>query len=137
MVDELTTPLRFSIATEHDVAALLVDTKNLLLRVGFCDTQLALVKTIMAELATNILKYGRRGWLSLEESLRLDQRGIAIKAVDVGPGIDDIESALIDGFSTQGTLGIGLPSVRRMSDEFDIESGDRGTTVKVTIWVWD
>jgi len=137
MVDELTTPLRFSIATEHDVAALLVDTKTLLLRVGFCETQLALVKTIMTELATNILKYGRRGWLSLEESLRLDQRGIAIKAVDVGPGIDDIESALIDGFSTQGTLGIGLPSVRRMSDEFDIESGDRGTTVKVTIWVWD
>ena len=52
------------------------------------------------------------------------------------PGIVDVEQALRDHFSTSGTLGLGLPGVKRMMDEFSIESAPgRGTTVVVRKWL--
>jgi hypothetical protein len=37
-------------------------------------------------------------------------------SVDGGPGIGDVARALEDGVSLEGSLGIGLGSVRRLSD---------------------
>ena len=39
-----------------------------------------------------------------------------------GPGIPDVEHAMSDPDSTAGTLGLGLPGVRRMMDELEVES---------------
>ncbi|WP_051018592.1 ATP-binding protein [Saprospira grandis] len=56
-------------------------------------------------------------------------------AIDQGPGIEDIETALQDSFSTSGTLGLGLPGVRRMMDEFNIKSEfGKGTEVSIVIY---
>jgi serine/threonine-protein kinase RsbT len=61
--------------------------------------------------------------------------GILVIALDDGPGIPDIRQALRDGFSTSGSLGLGLPGVRRLMDEFEITSQPgRGTIVKVKKW---
>src|SRR5437870_8665545 len=53
-------------------------------------------------------------------------------AHDKGPGIPDISRALEAGFSTSRSLGLGLPGVRRLMDEFEIVSdvglGDRKST---------
>jgi serine/threonine-protein kinase RsbT len=55
---------------------------------------------------------------------------------DSGPGIRSVDDALRDGYSTSGGLGLGLPGVRRLVDEFAIESlPGRGTTVTVTKWL--
>ena len=60
---------------------------------------------------------------------------IQVIAHDDGPGIADLDQALRDGFSTSGSLGVGLPGVRRLVDEFHIDSQrDRGTTVTITKW---
>lgn len=68
----------------------------------------------------------------LEQGLR---RGVMIEAADEGPGIGDIALALEDGFSTSGSLGLGLPGVRRLVDEFEIRSApDRGTVVILRMW---
>jgi serine/threonine-protein kinase RsbT len=65
----------------------------------------------------------------------LNRQGIAIVASDDGPGIHDIRQALRDGFSTSGSLGMGLPGVRRLMDEFEITSKPgRGTIVAVKKW---
>ena len=56
-------------------------------------------------------------------------------AVDTGPGIDDPERALEDHFSTGGTLGLGLPGVRRMMDEFTMDTTP-GCGTRVTIRKW-
>jgi predicted transcriptional regulator/anti-sigma regulatory factor (Ser/Thr protein kinase) len=66
---------------------------------------------------------------------------IEITAHDVGPGIPDVDAALTEGFSTATEwvrslgfgAGMGLPNVRRVSDEFDIESDTRGTRVRAII----
>jgi anti-sigma regulatory factor (Ser/Thr protein kinase) len=67
---------------------------------------------------------------------------IEIAARDGGPGIDDLEAALREGFSTADEwirslgfgAGMGLPNVRRSADDFFIDSAPgRGTTVQATI----
>ena len=63
------------------------------------------------------------GWV-LRSSLR-----------DKGPGIANISLAMQDGFSTSGGLGLGLPGVKRLMDEFHLVSNARNRT-KVTIKKW-
>jgi len=63
------------------------------------------------------------------------RKGIVIQAEDEGPGIPDVDAVLKDGYSTSGGLGLGLPGVRRMMDEFAIVSHPgRGTTVTAIKW---
>lgn len=92
----------------------------------------SLIKTIISELGTNIIKYARSGYITVE---RLEANGavdIAICARDSGPGIHNIDLAMEDRFSTGTSLGLGLPSVRRMADTFTIESlPSTGTVVSV------
>jgi serine/threonine-protein kinase RsbT len=55
--------------------------------------------------------------------------------VDQGPGIENIELALKDGFTTGGGLGLGLSGARRLCNEFDIQSRPgEGTRVAITRW---
>jgi serine/threonine-protein kinase RsbT len=61
--------------------------------------------------------------------------GIRVIARDNGPGIENIERALQDGFTSGGGLGLGLPGARRLVDEFEIQSApNEGTTVTLVKW---
>jgi serine/threonine-protein kinase RsbT len=105
-------------------------------RTGGCSKTLAERFTLAAiELATNLSRYGRDGSLLL--SIVNTTRGPALQmeSRDHGPGIEDIERAMQDGFSTGGGLGSGLPSVRRLLDEMDIVSGPEGTQVVGRLWL--
>ena len=52
-----------------------------------------------------------------------------------GPGIADVGLAMTDHYSSGGTLGIGLPGVRRMMDEFEIVSEpNQGTSITIRKW---
>jgi serine/threonine-protein kinase RsbT len=63
------------------------------------------------------------------------RRGIVVVARDRGPGIGDLKLAVRSGYSTSGGLGLGLPGVRRIVDDFQIVSNRHdGTTVTVTKW---
>ena len=63
------------------------------------------------------------------------RRGIRVVARDDGPGIEDLERALTDGYTTGGGLGLGLPGARRLVDEFAIRSAPgQGTTVTLVKW---
>jgi serine/threonine-protein kinase RsbT len=55
---------------------------------------------------------------------------------DEGPGIDDIELAMRQGFSSGTGLGLGLGGTKRLMDEMQIDSGPgRGTTVTIRKWL--
>jgi hypothetical protein len=61
--------------------------------------------------------------------------GVEVVAIDTGPGIADVAAALRDHHSTGGTLGLGLPAVRRMSDEMSVDTAPGvGTTVTARRW---
>lgn len=74
----------------------------------------------------------------------IEEDHIQIIAEDNGPGIADIELAMKEGFSTATSeiremgfgAGMGLPNIRKCSDEFDIESKlGEFTRVTVTIYI--
>ncbi|WP_019814267.1 ATP-binding protein [Saccharomonospora saliphila] len=84
------------------------------------------VTLAVSELVSNLLKYATDGLLVVVP--RPD--GLDVIATDQGPGIEDVPGSLRDGYSTVGTLGVGLGGVRRMADAFDIYSRPgEGTTV--------
>ena len=63
------------------------------------------------------------------------REGLVVVARDSGPGISDIPRAMQMGYSTSGSLGLGLPGVKRLMDDFEIVSKTgRGTTVTATKW---
>jgi serine/threonine-protein kinase RsbT len=93
--------------------------------------------TAGSELARNILRYatGSRGSLRVEQVAADGRRGVRARFADDGPGIDDVELALTDGFSSTGSLGLGLPGARRLADEMSITTGrGLGTTVTIVKW---
>jgi serine/threonine-protein kinase RsbT len=64
------------------------------------------------------------------------RKGIEIIVKDHGPGIENVEMAMQDTYSSGGTLGLGLPGVKRMMDEFHIDTAvGRGTIVTIRKWV--
>jgi len=63
------------------------------------------------------------------------RRGILIIARDSGPGIADIEQAMIDGYSSSGGLGLGLSGIKRLMSELEVISQPgKGTTLTMRRW---
>ncbi len=86
--------------------------------------------TIVSELCRNILKYAGSGECELT---LLREKHVRCIFRDQGPGISDLKSAMTDGFSTSGTLGIGLPGTKRLADKFDIQSDTSGTEIAIEL----
>lgn len=101
---------------------------------GFARVQSYYLATAAAELASNLFIHTSGGVLEIEEMN--DRPGMVLIASDDGPGIADLELALEDGYSTVGGLGCGLPGVKRLMDEFIIDSQvGIGTVVKAYKWL--
>lgn len=93
--------------------------------------------TAGSELVRNILIHatGSRGELRVEQVHSCGRTGVRATLSDEGPGIADLDAALTDGFSTIGSLGLGLPGCKRLVDEFTIASTEgSSTTVVIVKW---
>jgi serine/threonine-protein kinase RsbT len=93
--------------------------------------------TAGSELARNILRYatGGQGTVSIDAAAPGRHAGVRAVFADDGPGIADLDEVMQDGYSTGGSLGIGLPGSRRLVDEFSIDSAPGGgTTVVISQW---
>jgi serine/threonine-protein kinase RsbT len=137
MAAELADAVAVAIASEADLIRVrqALRTESLQAGLGLVD-QTKLV-TAGSELARNILNYatGGRGRVRIQQIARGGGRGVQATFSDDGPGIDDVEAALTDGFSTGGSLGLGLPGSRRLVDQMDVTSAlGAGTTVVIVKW---
>lgn len=127
--------IRVVIHTDQDIVAARQKGRALAVELGFSPGDATLVATAISELARNIVTYAGNGVVAIQGIQASGRQGILVVASDHGPGIVDIRQAMRDGFSTSGSLGLGLPGVRRLMDEFDLQSRvGRGTTVAVKKW---
>jgi len=95
---------------------------------------LSKILTVASELGRNIIKYARFGEMKCELEHKADCSVFHIAVSDRGPGIEDLEKAMNDQFSTGGTLGLGLPGVKRLCYKFSIDSKvGQGTNVKAVV----
>ena len=90
------------------------------------------------EVETNIIIHSLGG----EITATIDPAKVCIEAVDVGPGIENVEQAMQEGWSTAGRLprelgfgaGMGLPNIKRCSDSLEIKSDNKhGTRLRSEI----
>lgn len=127
--------VRVRIDTDTSVVAARQKGRELAGECGFPSTDLAVIATAISELARNIVRYAVHGEIILRLVDDNGKRGVEVVASDEGPGIPDLTLAMQDGYSTSGGLGLGLPGVRRLMDEFEITSDfGKGTTVTVRRW---
>jgi CBS domain-containing protein/anti-sigma regulatory factor (Ser/Thr protein kinase) len=93
---------------------------------------------IAYEAETNIIIHSLGGRITAT----IDSKKVRIKVVDSGPGIENIELAMQEGWSTAGPLarelgfgaGMGLPNIKRCADKFSIQSElGIGTQLQATV----
>lgn len=115
-----------------------VRAKSLLKQIGFASEVIRRVAVVIYEAEMNVVMYAERATMSLE----VRPKEIRITCADAGQGIEDVARAMEEGYSTAPKefrdmgfgAGMGLPNIRRNSDEFHILSRPGvGTTIEVLI----
>jgi len=126
---------RVRINSDQDIVVARQKGRSLAMALGFSSGDATLLATAISELARNIVSYAKTGEIVVKIIHGSSNSGIQVVARDNGPGIPDVQQALRDGFSTSGSLGLGLPGVMRLVDEFHIASVEsQGTTVSIKKW---
>ena len=129
-------PLSFPIISEADALAAKRSARELAAQVGFHNGEEEELLLVVSELASNLVKHSQGGRLTLKPVESGERRGLEIESIDQGPGISDPEAAIQDGFSTAGSLGYGLGTINRLTDEMKITSAPgAGTRVTCLRWV--
>lgn len=124
------------IVTEWDIVTARQLGRHMAKSIGFRTVDQARITTVISELARNIYLYAHTGEIIIGEIMKEGTKGIAITAIDTGPGIDDVRRVMEDGFSTSGGLGAGLPGVKRLMDDMEIHSQlEKGTLIRTEKWL--
>ncbi len=127
--------LRIPIETDADIVTARQEGRRLASLLDFSPSDLTVIAAAISEVARNIVEYATRGEVQVRLVERNGRRGVMVVAKDIGPGISDVALALQDGFSTSGSLGLGLPGARRLMDEFEIQT-ELGKGTQVTMRKW-
>jgi serine/threonine-protein kinase RsbT len=131
----VTEEIRIPIRSETDIVVARQSGRALAAEAGFTGSELTVIATAISEVARNIVNYAQTGEICIQQVKSGKQIGLLIVASDRGPGIADVALALQDGYSTSNGLGLGLPGVKRLMDEFEIVSEvGVGTTVTMRKW---
>lgn len=116
-------------------------------RAGFSRRIATEVAIVASELTSNVLKYGVRGSVALEQvEDPVRGRGVRVVAYDEGPPFSDFDRALSDHSDENGPisasryairhgLGSGLGAVHRLSDACGWEPEGRGKNVWAVRWL--
>lgn len=124
------------ISNEWDIVAVRQLGRNAAKELGFGVVDQARITTAISELARNIFLYAGEGKIWIKKEILDRKKGLKIIAQDQGPGIEDLRKVMQDGYSTSGGLGAGLPGVKRLMDDFHIESKPgKGTLVTAVKWL--
>jgi serine/threonine-protein kinase RsbT len=123
------------IKSESDIVACRKTIRDQATSAGFGVTDVTRIVTAVSELARNVYAHADEGvmlWIFLAQPGKV---GIELVFKDQGKGIDSVEQAMLPGYSTTKSMGMGLPGVKRLMDEMEIDSETGiGTTVKVRKW---
>lgn len=126
---------QLSIRHEADMIPLRNRVKAYALQVGMNVVNQTKLITAVSELARNMLIYANGGEVTIDMVNNGAEPGVRLVFQDQGPGIADTTLALQDGYSTNRSLGLGLPGARRLVSEFVLDSTPGiGTTVTITKW---
>lgn len=129
------TPIEIPIKSDVDIVSARQRARDLAKAYAYSSSELAGIATAISELARNIVSYAQVGKITIKMIEEKGRNGIMVIAEDNGPGIQDVKLAMCDGYSTSNSLGLGLPGVKRLMDDFEIESElGKGTRIIIKKW---
>lgn len=98
-------------------------------RAGFDTDRIGQVAVAVTEAVSNLVKHAVGG-VALARPRPDAPDVVELVTIDGGPGMPDVTRALRDGYSTSGTLGIGLGAIARIASHYDMHSvPGRGTVL--------
>lgn len=126
----------FAIKADFDIVKVREYARDLADEIGFSTNERTLIATAVSEICRNIIEYAQEGEVSILPVHKNPKTGITITVADQGPGIEDLEQAMQDGYSTGRGMGVGLPGTKRIMDYFDIQSEPgKGTRIVMSKWL--
>jgi len=127
---------RVYLRDSSDVAVARGRVRELAYAQGFPANAVEALATAVSEVARNVIVHAGSGEMLLGIEKNANRIGIVAIARDDGPGISNIDEAMRDGHTTGDGLGLGLPSARRLVDDFELRSVvNQGTTVTLKKWL--
>jgi len=114
--------------------------RNLLIQLGVAPDRIKRTAIAMYEAEINAVIHGHGGKAHVE--IKSDRITIVIS--DEGPGIEDLELAMQEGYSTAPDsiremgfgAGMGLPNMKKNADELVIDTAKgKGTVVTITVYL--
>jgi serine/threonine-protein kinase RsbT len=124
-------PLR----SAQDIVVARQAVRRLTQEIGFGIVDQTKMVTATSELARNAVIYGLGGVMHCEVMADGGRQGLRLRFVDHGPGIENLDQAMTDGWTSGNGLGLGLSGAKRLVTEFAIESAPgKGTTVTIARW---
>src|SRR4030066_1643474 len=114
--------------------------KEILQEIGIDPSIIIRASIASYEAEMNVVMYAQRGSLTLN----VTPEKLHLRLEDDGPGIENIELAMKEGFSTAlyntremgFGAGMGLPNIKRNADKFEIFSErGKGTSLDITIYL--
>ena len=123
--------IRIPVRNETGIAWSVMEARKFAMAIGFGENFCQMIATAVSELANNIIKYAGHGEIFMDRINAGSRVGMEVMARDRGPGIEDIQKAMEDHYSSGNTLGLGLPGVKRMMDEFELTSEPGKKTIVI------
>lgn len=126
---------RYSIGTELDIVTSRQVVRQHAKNAGMGIVDQTRITTAISELFRNMYNYAGGGEVLIEKGDIDGRIALIITCMDHGPGIENIELAMTDGYTSGGGMGYGLPGAKRLVDRFEIHSVvNQGTTIRVMKW---
>ena len=128
-------PKVITIQSDLDIVAARMAARDMAKTMGFGAIDQARIATAISELARNIYLYAGEGTVTVSEVQQGVRKGLEVICEDTGPGIEDINTVMQDGYTTSKGMGMGLPGARRLMDDFEVIS-IIGEGTKITCRKW-
>ena len=123
------------IQSSSDIVKVRQLVREWVVKLGFSLVDQTKMVTAASELARNTLDHGGGGQVRVEALNSESRRAVRLTFSDQGPGIEDVEQAMKDGYTTGDGMGLGLGGAKRLVNDFAIDS-EAGQGTRVTIVRW-
>jgi serine/threonine-protein kinase RsbT len=125
----------FALIFDQDVVLARQVIRNAARQLGLSIVDQTKIVTAVSELARNAVIHGGGGSMYWEIVTANGRQGLRLTVSDKGPGIQDLNLAMKDGWTSGSGLGMGLPGAKRLVNEFHIDTKPGvGTTIVITRW---
>ncbi len=121
---------QLALRTERDVVQARQRAREVAAELGLDNQDQIRMATATSEIARNAYRYARNG--AVQFAVGLDEpQFLEVTITDSGPGIPNLEEILEGRYQSTTGMGMGIVGTRRLMDDFAIDAGPRGTTVRM------